>query len=58
MRSHGHDLWDNSLIGPLYPENFCKFFEVMRCRFTNGEHGVAQPPHTESRELFVEEFDP
>lgn len=57
MRSHRHYLWNNGFVGPLNAENFCKFLKVVCRRFTDGENSVAQPPHAESRELFVEELD-
>lgn len=45
MLTHGHDLGDNGIIGPLDTENFGKFLQVLSGRFTDREDRIAEPAH-------------
>jgi hypothetical protein len=56
MLTHGHDLGDNGIIGPLDTENFSEFLQVLSGRFTDREDGIAEPAHAQAAKLLVEEL--
>ncbi len=56
MLAHRHDFRDNGLICPLDSENLCQFLQVLGGSFSNREHGITQPAHTQGTELFIKEL--
>jgi hypothetical protein len=57
MLTHGHDLGDNCLVGPLNTENLRELLQVLGRSLTDGENGVTEPAHAQAAELLVEELD-
>jgi len=55
--THLHHFGDNSLLRPFDSKHFCQLPQVDRCGFSDREHRVSQPSHTEVRELIVEELN-
>lgn len=56
MLSHGHDLGHDRLVSPLDAEDLGELLQVLGRSLTNREHGVAQPAHTQTAQLLVEEL--
>lgn len=57
MLTHGHDLGDNCLVGPLNAKHLCELLQVLSRGLTDRENGVAEPAHAQAAELLVEELD-
>lgn len=57
MLTHGHDLGNDCLVGPLNAKDLGELLQVLGRCLTNGENGVTQPAHAQAAELLVEEFD-
>lgn len=57
MRTHGHDLGDDGLTGPLDTKYLGQLLQVVSSSLSDREDCVTQPAHAQSAELLVKELD-
>jgi len=56
MLAHRCDLGNNCIAGPFDTKDLRQLLEVLSCRFSYREDGVAEPAHAQCAQLVIEEL--